>query len=326
MLSSGYAVTEVDMKMRDIFLLAVVLIILPSNTLGVWASDASGLKGWELKETNTGLAGVEMERSSLPLYSGPSKPAKGAVISEMKIETSLDLSAGDITIERCWIRPVLPSRGISFITTYDNNRNQEPAPEKVIIRDCDIDGTALSAYDVCFSAAFAGNGTVERCNIFGMGSGIAIFHAGDKVSAVIQGNYVHGLRAWGNPATDGSHNDGLTIRDYMGPSAVVRNNRIDCSSGNDTGAFFIQPWAGLIDNVLVEGNLLEGLGYQLMLERNNYDYGTSLRAIDNRFSGTGFGPGYINRKGLTYGWAEWKDNYIRDSSKYGNRGAIAPME
>jgi hypothetical protein len=282
-------------------------------------------KGWELNETNTGLAGVGIEAYSLPIYRGPSKPAKGAVIAEMKIETTLDLSAGGITIERCWIRPASISRGNNFINTFDNNGHQEPAPENVVVRDCDIDGTALSAYDVCFSAAFVGNGTVERCHIYGMGSGVAIFHAGDKIPALIQGNYIHGLRAWGNPATDGSHNDGFTIRDYAGPSAVVRNNRIDCSSGNDTGAIFIQPYAGFIDNVLVEGNFLEGLGYQLILERHNYDYGTSLRAVDNRFSGTGFGPGYVDRKGLTYGWAEWQDNFRSDPSKEGNRGARTTM-
>lgn len=68
-------------------------------------------------------------------------------------------------------------------------------------------------------------------------------------------------RAWGDPATTGNHSDGFTVRDFpAGPGRllIVRNNRIDCDSGNDTGAFFVQTYGGNIDNVAASGNLLEG--------------------------------------------------------------------
>ena len=187
---------------------------------------------------------------SVPRVDGPAKPAAGAVIVGKRIETALDLSAGNITIERCWIHPTAIGRGNSVIVTFDNNNAQAPAPALVTVRDCDIDGSALPVEDIAFGAGFFGNGTVERCNVHGTGSGIAIMHAGAALPGLVQGNYVHGLRAWGDPATTGSHADGFTVRDYAGPSLVVRNNRIDCSTGaNDTGAFFVQSWAGFIDNL-----------------------------------------------------------------------------
>jgi hypothetical protein len=285
----------------------------------------SALRGWELNEGNTGLAGVGVVKEKLSAYRGPAKPAAGARISEMRIDAPLDLSAGGIVIERCWIRPLVISRGNHILTTYDNNRNAAPVRTMVTVKDCDIDGTALSAYDVCGACAFSGGGTVLRCNIYGVGSGIAIWHVDPGMEVLVEGNYIHGLRAWGDSRTNGSHNDGFTIRDYAGPSAVVRNNRIDCSSGNDTGAFFLQPFSGPIDNVTVEGNLLEGAGYQMQLGRQNFDYGRNMRASDNRFSGTGFGSGYVDRKGLPYGWAEWTDNYLNDPRMPGNKGAPVRM-
>jgi hypothetical protein len=54
-----------------------------------------------------------------------------------------------------------------------------------------------------------------------------------------------------------SHNDGATIRDFVttstpGRRAVFLGNRIDCSSGNETGALFIQTLGADIDQVTLE--------------------------------------------------------------------------
>jgi len=284
--------------------------------------------GWKLTEQNTGLANRGIDKNTLTVYSGPAKPASGTTISNMRIDRPLDLSAGGITIEECWIRP-LPAnftKGQQILVTYDNNNNQAPAPSVVTVADCDIDGTAIDAEKICAALAFSGSGTVRGCNIYGMGSGIGIWRSSSSQSALIEGNYIHGLRKWGDPRTTGSHNDGFTIRDFIGPSVVVRNNRIDCSSGNDTGAFFIQPYSGPIDNLLAQGNLLEGNNYQMQLDQMNYDYGRNMCAVNNRFSGTGFGPSSVIRGSLSYGWAEWRDNYLNDPRKSGNKGAAVKAE
>ena len=53
------------------------------------------------------------------------------------------------------------------------------------------------------------------------------------------------------------------FRDAPGRTAKFLNNRIDCSTGHDTGALFIQPTWLPIHNAFVEGNYLEGGGYNL---------------------------------------------------------------
>ncbi|NUP13140.1 MAG: hypothetical protein HOW73_44435, partial [Polyangiaceae bacterium] len=285
------------------------------------------LKGWELDASNVGLARVGLICDELPLYDGGTKPAAGTVVSEQRIESGIDLSNGDIVIERSCIRPASIGAGLPILTTtnYDacTDAGCPVASSMVTIRDCDIDGSALDDYESAFSTAFIGVGTLQRNYIHGMGSGIAIFNSGDSLDATIEGNYVTGLTAYGDPAGDGNHSDGFTVRDFDTQSTpdrrlVVQNNRIDCSSGNDTGAFFIQTYGGDIDQVKIEGNLLEGGGYQLVLSAGfGNAYGANMSAVDNRLSGTGYGPGYVADPP---GWAAWEENYLHDASQPDAKG------
>ena len=68
----------------------------------------------------------------------------------------------------------------------------------------------------------------------------------------------------------------------------------------------------------IEGNLLEGLGWQLGLEENTSGY-DNMRAMNNRFSGTGFGTTY--RTGGP-GWAQWQENYVYSASAVDGKGRI----
>jgi hypothetical protein len=294
---------------------------------GTGGGPATALKGWQLDASNVGLAGVGLSCDELPLYRGSAKPAAGTVITEQRIASSLDLSNGNILIERSCIRPVSVGDGLPLVTTTDydgcNEAGCPVAPEMVTIRDCDIDGTELDDYQSAFATAFMGVGTLERNYVHGMGSGIAIFNSGDHLDARVEGNYITGLTAFGDPAGDGNHSDGFTVRDFDTETAperllMVRNNRIDCSSGNDTGAFFIQTYGGDIDQVTIEGNLFEGGGYQLVLSAGfGNAYGENMRAIDNRFSGTGYGPGYVADPP---GWATWQENHLNDAGQPDNKG------
>jgi hypothetical protein len=295
-----------------------VTVISSADPTGTTPGPVS-LKGWELTEENTGLAGVGVDPSSLTVYTGSSTPEAGTVIRDSLITTTLDLSAGDITITRCLIRPtnVVAGSHILVNTTTDST---------VTISDCDIDCDDVPASVVAKSCAFAGAGTIERCNIYGMGSGIWLRGSG-SVASRLEGSYIHGLRAYGDPTTTGSHNDGMTVRDYSGPGMVISNNRIDCSSGNDTGALFIQPSAGAIDNVSIEGNLLEGRGYNLALEAAldrwpGNGYGANMIAINNRYSPTGWGAGYVSGGS---GWADASENYINDPAREDNKGAAVSL-
>ena len=290
-------------------------------------SPAPTYAGWELDASKTGLAPKGLSCGALPLYGGSSKPTAGTTISEKRIATTLDLSSGNITIEKSCIQPTSVGGGLPLITTTDyNNCPSECAltPTTVTIRDSEIDGSLMSASDIAQACAFLGIGNIERNYIHGMGSGICMFNTGSTLNAVIQGNYVHQLRAFG-----GSHNEAFTIRDFptnTNPSRFMNilNNRFDSSSGNDTGAAFLQTYGGDINNILFEGNLFEGFGYQLGLEAGFGNiYGTSLRVNNNRFTGTGYGVGYVIDAGLGYGWSQWTNNYIYNPGGVNGQGSPA---
>lgn len=263
------------------------------------------LNGWDINETNTGLAGAGVDGASLPLYAGPVRPASGTVIRLMRIDRQLDFSEGDITIEKCLVQPV--SVGAGTPLTGGN----------LYIIDSEIDGSLiLNDDDIAFSMGYSGNGAVIRCYIHDTGSGIALGQSDSEVIA--DGNYVHRLRAGFNSG-GASHTDGFTLRYYTGPCAKILNNRFDCSSGHDTGALFLQPTYGLIKNIHIEGNLLEGGGYTLMLEARGYGYGSLLEVVNNRFNPSGFGVGYVDGGS---GWDIWENNYMYDPSADECRGEI----
>jgi hypothetical protein len=295
-----------------------------SSAVQFGGTAATALKGWQIDATKVGLAPLGLSCTSLPPYTGPSKPAHGTLISGKLISTDMDLSAGGITIERSCVRPSSVGRGTPVLNTTDNNVTFQPGADLVTIRDSEIDGSLLSNEAASLTAGFHGVGTIQRNYIHHFGSGLALISTGLKLDALYEQNYVTDMLGYGDPATTGNHSDAFTIRDFDTSqvptrTAMIRNNRFDCDSPNATGAFFVQAWSGFIDNVTAEGNLLEGNGYQLILEANASGYGTHMNAINNRFSGTGFGPGYADRGP---GWAQWSENYLNDPTKPDNKGAV----
>jgi hypothetical protein len=101
---------------------------------------------------------------------------------------------------------------------------------------------------------------------------------------------------------------------------TVRNNRIDADAKYCTGAFFLQATFGFLDNILMEGNLLEGTGFNSRLEYSAGGYGTHIRALNNRFSSLS-GAGIVSGGP---GWAQWQDNYVNDPSQPDNKGDVVP--
>ncbi len=290
---------------------------------GGTVGETEQLMGWELTKDNTGLAALGLSCDVLPVYRGPDRPEAGTVIHRRRITSPLILAAGDITISESCVRPTTVWQGLPLLSTTDNDTG-EITPFRVTIRDSDFDGSLLSERDAAFTLAFVGIADLYRNYVHDLGSGLALMNTGQTLGAVVEGNFVTALVAHGDAATGGNHSDGFTVRDFDTSTApsrtlVVRRNRFDCSSGNDTGAFFVQTYAGDIDNLTVTGNLLEGLGYQLGL---NADFGNSyrgVRAIDNRFDGRGYGPAYVQGGA---GWDVWRENYLNNPGGPGNRGEI----
>jgi len=278
--------------------------------------------GWAVTTRSVGLAPFGLSCSALPRYTGSSDVPAGTVISGKLITTTLNLSAGNITIEKSCIQPTSVGTGMPVVATKDFN-TMKITTAKVIIRDSEFDGSKLSAYSAAYSAGFIGIADLLRNYIHGFGSGIALMDTGQTLSATVEGNYVTDLLSYGDASGNGTHADAFTIRDFSAASSsqrslIVRNNRFDCDAKNATGALFIQTYAGRIDNVLIEGNLLEGDGYQLGLNQLYSPY-SNLRAVNNRFSGTGWGAAYVQGGG---GWADWSSNYIYNANASNGQGSV----
>ena len=279
------------------------------------------MKGWQLTSSNVGLAPFGLKCETLPLYIGPAKPLPGNTISGYRIEVPLDLSAGDILIEKSCIKPNGVGSHNEYLTTTTTcvgNNCSATVNGNVTIQDSEITAEHLPAATIAGADAFIGVGTLKRNYIHGMGSGISFFETGTVHNALAENNYVRGLRSYGD-----SHNDGATVRDFRKNTANTRTakfigNRIDCSTGRDTGALFIQPTWVSIYNVHITDNYLEGGGYNLYAENSGGVYG-NIRAINNRFRPTGWGA-VATPSGP--GWAVWTANHIYDASKLDGKGAV----
>src|SRR5947208_1679125 len=86
------------------------------------APSAGVIPGWQLTPANTGLARIGLNCNTLPLYTGATRPAAGSVISGKRIQSGLDLSAGNVTIERSCVQPRSVAQGMHVITTTDYNK------------------------------------------------------------------------------------------------------------------------------------------------------------------------------------------------------------
>ncbi len=277
--------------------------------------------GWQLSASNVGLARLGLSCDSLPIYTGSSKPAAGTTISMKKITLSeLDLSNGNITLDRVCVKPTSAGSRSSIIFGYNPDYGDNQLGP-VTIQDSDIDGSAASNNLIYATCAFRGAGSLYRNNIWGMGSGICYFGSRTVTTSVIEGNYVHDLRAgmFGSPLQQ-SHNSAVTIRSFTGTSMVLRNNKIISKSGADSGALFIQTYAGNIQNVMLEGNYFDSYGYDLPLEAGYGSTYTNMQAINNRFVISGYGVGYTSGGP---GWAVWSSNYIYDQSAVDAKGKVA---
>lgn len=281
------------------------------------------LYGWKITTTNVGLAPFGLTCSSLPVYTGPSQIPAGTTLSRVRFTSPLTLSAGNIIIEQSCMQPTSVWQGLPLMSTTDNDTGGL-TPTTVTIRDSEIDGSKLSAYDSAFSTGFIGIANMQRNYIHGVGSGIALMNTGTSLDSLIENNYVRGLTAYGDGSTTGNHSDAFTVRDFSASKVPnrnlsVSNNRFDCDSPNATGAFFIQTYAGNINNLFMSGNLLEGDGYQLGLEAGFGNTYGNVNATNNRFSGTGWGPGYHTGGP---GWTTWSENYINNPTQTDNKGTV----
>lgn len=283
------------------------------------------VRGWHLTTRNIGLGRFGLTCDDLPLYEGPAKPRFGAKIIGKLVTVPLDLSSGGVKVRRSCIRPTYPGGLSDFLvsTTTCADTCYPPDRGRTLITDSEVSGFAMADEQVAGSCGFMGVGTIRRTLFRGMGNGICIIDTGTRKSALVEQNYVTDLRAFGD-----SHNEAATVRDFRGSDAkrsvVFRNNRLAIDlDGNTSGGLFIQPTWESIYHLDVVGNLLEGIGYNLVVtnglegEDSEYD---DLLAVNNRFLSQGYGPAQVEGPG----WDVWRNNHHYAADRPGGRGRAVP--
>jgi hypothetical protein len=275
--------------------------------------EDKSLRGWQIDSTNTGLAGVGVDKNLLPVYSGTNPIPAGSAISMKKI-IDPDCSAGNITFDRCWI----------VETGYGGLGGS--ANGLITAQDCDIEATQ-------YQANIVGNVdanqpiTVLRCNLRGGGVGININGPG-----TIQQCYVHDLISYLD-----NHVDGCTRRYGIGQVNIIDNFINSYTNPDHTSATVFLQDNGFFDNILFRGNLFSnGInGGSVVLEcKDGHGYGTHLIMDNNRFlpksgdeaavnpvHGYGYSLNYGNG-GASPGWGQWTNNYINSPGKPDNKGAV----
>ncbi len=163
----------------------------------------------------------------------------GTVLKNLDIKGDVYVMAPNVTIENCRIT----SSSWQGINTNGN-------ADGLVVKNCDIDGQGKVAgsYGILAAGTFIGN------DIRGFENGIGV--TGNDT--IIKGNYIHDLKAPGDP-----HYDGVAM--HGGQSNVlVEGNTI---SGTDTSDIFIKNDFGPISNVKVNNNYLIGNpGYMVYVD------------------------------------------------------------
>ncbi|GLR97788.1 MULTISPECIES: right-handed parallel beta-helix repeat-containing protein [Bradyrhizobium] len=183
--------------------------------------------------TNTGVPpGTTLKESDGFVIS-----SSGAVIEGLDIRGGVVIDAPNVTLRNCRITydgvyVVLIKGGISG----------------TVIQNCEIDN--LGSGGQCI----AGQGSFLRNNIRNCADGIAV--GGNDT--VIEGNYIHDMR--GTPA---SHFDGIQA-DGNFSHLTIRHNTI-INENIQTSAIMVDNYAGPINDVLIENNLLIGGGYTVYI-------------------------------------------------------------
>ena len=185
--------------------------------------------------TNTGVPdGVTLLPSGSIVVTKP-----GTVISGLNITGTVYIDADNVTLQNCKITAA------AFAVVQI-----KASATGVVVQDCEIDGVGKNN-DV--SSGISGSGTFLRNNIYNVENGIAL--ASTKGN-VIEGNYIHDLKASGSP-----HYDGIQI-DGGQTDTIVRHNTV-INDHTQTAAVMIDNYFGPIKNILVTDNLLVGGGYTI---------------------------------------------------------------
>jgi hypothetical protein len=229
----------------------------------------------------TGYRGAGVDADDLVPSGGIEVLHADTVIEGMDITGSIEIKAPRATVRNCRVRSAdrFPVRVF-------------PAGSLV------IEYTEIIGAFSCEAAVAAGNCTARRLDIHGARDG---FRAGSHV--IIEGCYIHDLAAHGGPRNNG-------IRLDSGRNVLIRNNTIEMPPGSSS-AIMIATDSGPIDNVLIDGNIMNGGKFIIRSRAGSYVppvAPTNVRINNNRM-GRDFREGLFSTSGtITFSGNVWLDS------------------
>lgn len=230
------------------------------------------MAGWP-DATNTGVPdGVTLLPSGDIVVTTP-----GTVISGLDIKGTVYIDADNVTIQNSKIT----SNSFSAVQIKEGSRG-------VVVQDNEINGVGTNNEG---SSGITGAGTFLRNNIYNVENGLNI---GPGSGTLIEGNYIHDLKASGSP-----HYDGIQI-DGGQSDTIVRHNTV-INDYTQTAAVMIDNYFGPVTNILVTDNLLVGGGYTIYSD-GQFNGGpmTGVEITNNRVGGGYWGDLNANSTSPVY--------------------------
>ena len=208
----------------------------------------------------------------------------GTVIDGYNLTNGAIIEANNATIKRCEI-----SDGNFFGVKIKENTPYT----RTLIEDCEIQGS--SVYGI-----FGHDFTALRLNIHDIGQDGINASGGN---GMVLDCYIHDLGT-----TPGAHADGIQIS--LGNGWVIRGNNIDLTKSANAAVFAATDF-GRIDNLIIDGNWMDGGNYTVYSVDKDVGYGAPTNVvISNNF----FGHNYVYRIAALEGTVAWADNRWEDTN------------
>lgn len=198
----------------------------------------------------------------------------GTVIDGIELFGVLRIEAENVTVKRSIIHGSSTTGAVVFYAGASTVRN-------LLIEDVEISPSIRTHLT---NGIFGHDMTLRRVNVHHVIDSVHIF-GGDNV--IVENSYLHDNLHFGpeiDPShADGSHDDNIQIQ--SGRNIVIRNSAI---SGSWNAAVQVTQDAGVVSNLTIQDNWIEGGGCALNISEGTRGTIQGLTITGNKFGSTKF--------------------------------------
>jgi hypothetical protein len=228
----------------------------------------------------TGLRGVYTGLTA----SGPlTVTTNGAVIDGLDITGQLTIAAHNVTVQNCRIRAIKNTG--TYTVAWANTAGARPTGLQII--DCEIDGNGTDGGDAgTYPSGWAQSAAIQpgigytllRCNIHGQTDGLKPQDNPGGTTILVDRCWIHDLATYYSAAGTITHNDLLQVAGTGAHHLTVRHSFLDGYRVGDPdinsryASSSLMQWgsfpgsAGVLSNILIDGNWIDGGGYASRLD------------------------------------------------------------